>query len=340
MQAQGTILFVAPLLLTLAAAPASHAQPPSAVAPSAADSTRGVLAIRAATALEDLYFNARWRSEIIVDGAWPEPVGAVWSMASHLSAKFGSPLAWGALDALAAGCESGVELAERWAALPETLALPGGRSVELRGPALTFAQALEAAEPAYRNMHILSRFDEPAARVTNGFSGPLQSALSEACSVLELPVPASVQVLLVSQAPRPGAMTLRTAQGPICVVGVAGFEGTLLEEAVLHEAIHAADAAATGGVLAELRAKLELAGIAKTDPRYRDAVHTIFFVQAAETIRHLADPAHVDYGDARGYYERVGPLAGTVRAAWTSHVRGEITKDEALERIVAAATGS
>jgi len=151
-------------------------------------------------------------------------------------------------------------------------------------------------------------------------------------------VPDSVAVRLVGRAPRPGAVTLRTRSGPVCVVGIDGMDGTLLEEAVLHEATHAADAGALSGVPAELRAALERAGIGRTDRRHRDAVHTLFFVQAAETVRRRLDPAHVDYGDARGYYARVGPLAAAVRGAWAAHLRGETTKDEALRAIVAAAT--
>jgi hypothetical protein len=58
------------------------------------------------------------------------------------------------------------------------------------------------------------------------------------------------------------------------------------------------------------------------------------FVQAAETMRRIYNPDHVAYGEATGLYERLGEVAVVEREVWPRHLDGELTRDEALRRIV------
>ncbi len=59
------------------------------------------------------------------------------------------------------------------------------------------------------------------------------------------------------------------------------------------------------------------------------------FVQAAGTVRKVLDPGHKDYGDTAGYYPKVPRATAVVRPAWEAYLRGEISRDAALERIAA-----
>jgi hypothetical protein len=65
-------------------------------------------------------------------------------------------------------------------------------------------------------------------------------------------------------------------------------------------------------------------------------VHTVVFVQAAETVRRRIDPDHRHHGDVRGYYDRVGAVAPPVRRWWTAYLDGAVTRDEALARLAGA----
>ena len=57
------------------------------------------------------------------------------------------------------------------------------------------------------------------------------------------------------------------------------------------------------------------------------------FVEAAAVIRREVDPAHEDYGDVARYYAKI-PSAARVKEAWTAHLEGRSTRDEALAKIV------
>jgi hypothetical protein len=157
-------------------------------------------------------------------------------------------------------------------------------------------------------------------------------------SSLELPADGvTVPVRLVASSFWPGMFTSRSlATGAICFVGVAGLAPTTLIEMVLHEAIHALDEVsprATGSVLRRLDAALERAGLAG-DPRFEQVTHSLYFVQAAETVRRIVDAAHVDYGVTHTYYERV-PGTAPVRENWVAHLDGASDADTAIERIAA-----
>jgi hypothetical protein len=108
---------------------------------------------------------------------------------------------------------------------------------------------------------------------------------------------------------------------------------------ILHEAIHALDVATEGqdNVLSRLRQRLRGAGLTWPNRLLRDVPHTLIFMQAAETVRRLLDADHQHYGEVAGYYAKVPEAACIVRPTWTAYLDAEITRDEALERMVADA---
>jgi hypothetical protein len=66
-----------------------------------------------------------------------------------------------------------------------------------------------------------------------------------------------------------------------------------------------------------------------------DFVHTLMFVQAAGTVRRVLDPGHKDYGDVDGYYAKVPRAAAVVVPAWRDYLDGKISREAAVEKIVA-----
>jgi hypothetical protein len=89
-------------------------------------------------------------------------------------------------------------------------------------------------------------------------------------------------------------------------------------------------------VLDLLRARLEKAGFTRRDKEWREVPHTLMFVQAGETIRRVVDPKHEPYGVVAKYYDKVRPIADVEIPAWTAYLDGKTTREEAVEKILAA----
>lgn len=148
----------------------------------------------------------------------------------------------------------------------------------------------------------------------------------------------NARVVLVSAAPRPGAMTYRTESGPVSIVAVDGVDDATLLEITLHEAIHAFDSLATGDrrdAFGRLRLALSGAGLEESDPRFRTAWHTLFFVHAAEMVRRDGRPEYVDYGERSGVYRRTGPIAAMMREQWPRVLDGTLSMREFAEAVSA-----
>ncbi|MDM7916313.1 MAG: hypothetical protein QUU85_13785, partial [Candidatus Eisenbacteria bacterium] len=149
------------------------------------------------------------------------------------------------------------------------------------------------------------------------------------------PSPEPIPVYLVARSPWPHGVTHRTHQGGgVCWIGADGDSGGLLIETILHEATHALDVRSREGVLAELRARLAASPLQGSPSRQRDIAHTLIFVEAAETVRRVLDPQHIDYGEASGYYARVGRVAEVERTIWRQHLDGRVSREQAIAAIV------
>lgn len=322
-------------------------------------------AIRAAMRFEiaskpyvDLWFHVRTlasSTEPLPPGSWlAEAVDA----ARSLDAELKSPLAWGYVEGLIGDCATAKEGSAALAEARETVEMPGGKSVRLRAGALKLASALEKIEPRFLESlwpPDSRAIQEATERIAKGFAGKEGECLAFVAKHLGLVSDdRAIPVRLVFEAPFPGAVTHRTRGGTtVSFVGVKDFPGTQLLESVLHEATHALDVATTPpqvedkaaeskrapSVLDELRSRLEKAGFTRRDREWRDVPHTLMFVQAGETIRRIVDPKHEHYGVAGRYYDKVKPIADVELAAWTAYLDGKTTREEAIERIVAAVAG-
>jgi hypothetical protein len=261
----------------------------------------------------------------------------------EIDRELGGGLAWGLLEAPLSSCNSAREAKELMAQLPESFQMRDGKSLPLREMAVKLADALTEAEPKFlaeRWTENKKQLEVARDRIATEFLPKQAECYADVLEHLGMTDPGrTIAVYLVTQAPFPGAVTHRSREGGgVCFVSLESAKSTQLYETILHESIHALDIATESQdpptVLQTLRNKLREAGIAPTDRIFRDVPHTLMFVQAGETIRRIVDPAHKHYGDVHGYYPKVPRATEAVRPAWEACLRGEITRDAAVKRIV------
>lgn len=251
----------------------------------------------------------------------------------------GSFLAWGSVEGLLPGCKSAADLQRVFASAPETIELRTGAKVPLRERATKLADALVTAEPTF-----LETWKRREPRIVAARAGWEATVGPKARELLDFHMKSlgmadprlSIPVHLVLDAPFPGAVTHRDARGEgVCFVAVGGAPPTQLYETILHEATHALDIASRDeSALGQVRKLMTTAGIDARDRLARDLPHTLMFVQSAESIRRIIDPAHKDYGEVSKYYERSGPSAEAVRGFWRDHLDGKLERDDALAKMV------
>jgi len=255
-----------------------------------------------------------------------------------LDAELGGGLAWGIVDGPVAQAANAERFATLAADLPETKELFGGKTVRLRAGAVRLAAAyrtlekpfLETAWPRHREA-----VEAAAAALRRDLLPHAPAVYEDLQKRLGLPVPVHpIPVYLVAEAPFPGAVTHPVPGGAVCIVAADAAEGTQKLETVIHETIHALDVVTEGSVLDDLRHRLEKLDPPPSPREEHDFVHTLMFVQAAGTVRRVIDPAHQDYGDVKGYYPKVPRAAAVVVPAWRAYLRGEISREAALVRIV------
>jgi parvulin-like peptidyl-prolyl isomerase len=289
----------------------------------------------------------QWVRRLAERGPEPELAGGLAAAAARAGAlgdELGSPLAWGLVEGELALCESAMDFVRRCEALPERSSWHG-REVALRESAVAFARALAAAEPYFLDQ-VWPRheraIDAAASALRVGLTPLGASALDELMEDLEIDDPRVViPVYLVAEAPGPGAATHRAPTsrgepGAACFVDADGFTGALQLEVVLHEALHALDLASAGRptALNALRERLSDRGRLA-----HDAAHLLMFVEAAAVVRRVFDERHADHGEVAGVYARQPERSAAVRAAWTAHLEGRTTRDQALAAIAAAHGG-
>jgi hypothetical protein len=280
----------------------------------------------------DLYFHVRVAESALA----AEPFALAAKLARELDRALGGlALAWGPLDGLLPGCQTVADLQAAFARAPESLELRGGAKVEMRKRALELAAALAPAEAPFAELWKQRESRLAAARkLWDERVGSKERALLDFhLASLGMTDPGlALPVYLVGEAPWPGALTVygEQRQGVSFVAASAGAGSSWLE-IVLHEATHSLDVACgERSALGELRETL-----GKTPGPHRgDPAHALMFVQSAESIRRVVDPAHRDYGESEGVYARFGAAAEALRGAWSDHLAGQLTRAEAFDLYV------
>lgn len=295
--------------------------------------------------LLDLAMYLRDLAEHGDDATIPDIAGMAESVAAirALAEKVGDR--WGVFMGPMHTCEDASDVAELAERFPEQITLRTGEAFELRANTRTMADAIAAVEAEFHRTLWPERrttIEQTIALLRQAID-PVESAIYQSMQQhLAAPDPQPViPVYIVATAPWPGAMTYRARSGALCFVGVNMAEGSQMVEAVIHETIHAIDASTRGNVFQQLRAALIEAGIRPTDPRYRTVPHMVMFVHGGEVVRQHIDPSHTDYGELpynnqAPLYERDAASVNAVRDHWLSHLRDEITREQAIEHIVAA----
>lgn len=246
---------------------------------------------------------------------------------------------WGVYDGAFVGVSNVEDLAKSAPELPESLTLRNGQTIRLREGVARLAAVyrplekpfLEKVWPGHRQSA------EKAAALLRKTLLPRSSEVFSDLSLrLGVPAPSSpIPVYLVNSAPFPRAMTFRSRGSGVCVIALIDEPPSVAAEMTLHESIHALDVAAgEASVFADLRRRLsQVPGASPQE--IHDFVHTVMFAQAAATVRRVFDSNHKDYGDTSAYYPKVTRAAAVVLPAWKDYNEGKITREAAVERIVA-----
>lgn len=327
----------ATLMLLLSAAPILS-QPPTAPAPSPAS----LIEVRTPTPFVDMHF---WVRKLASSRGEVPPLpglAAAVEVLREIDVQLGRPAlplapVWGAVDLHVFRATTASDFSRAAAALPETLTLPGDLSLPRSG-IVRLAEAylvlekpfLDQVWPWHQKMiaHGAETLRQDLLPHTGEVYGDVQRFLG-------FPVPARpIPVHLVAEAPHPGGVTFvaRIGEG-LCLVGVDAAAGSQWLETVLHETLHALDVAGESA-LDTLRQRLGTSD-AKLPPRDAWQVsHAVMFAQAAGTVRRVLVPRHRDYGEVEGVYSRLPKGDEVVAPAWQAWMRGEITRDAAIDRIV------
>jgi len=293
--------------------------------------------------LVELWLDVRRLSEadgLPEDDALAAAVEAMRALGQSLGQVPGA--GFGLVEGNLEGAEDAEELALAFEDLPEVWRSRSGAQVVLREPCLAVAAAVAVIEPSWRDTEWPAReaaLIEAQAELTKTLDAHGAAIYGRLHETLGLTVEgARIPVYLVTQAPWPGAFTLRRHGGG--GISFVAIEEDLpsFTEAVVHESIHALDIGTPGpeSLLTELRQELAAAGL---DARAaRDWPHTLFFFAAGDCVRTFVDPAHVDYGDRTTLYARSQPAADLERPLWKAYVAGKLGRPELVAAILTAAT--
>ena len=297
----------------------------------------------------DMHFQMRSLSRKVDDqipAAFRPAVAAVRTI--DKSAE-GGGLTWGVIDSALNDCRTAKQILDVFSTFSETYRSKFGQPsdpVPLRAPAVALAEEYVKLEPEYLRDHWPARkrsIEERLADATDHFLPKVEPCLVYMLEHLGMQDPrATIPVYLVVDMHWPGASTYKTdGGGALCIVGInrEDFEGGLLYETILHEATHALDiVTGSESVFEGMRDKMLAAGVPRRNRLFHDVPHTVMFVQAAETIRRVVDPAHVHYGVVSRYYDRISrpgePVGDKVREVWIRYLDGAVTRSAAVDELV------
>lgn len=294
------------------------------------------------SATADLYFLLRELAALpdgSTAGAWVdavEPARAVFGVVAALPSHAIDPhiAGWPGTDA---------ELAASAAGLPEEIGpIPARRFVsEVARLLATYRDRYEATSMASREAAASETIKEIRELLPDTTE---DACLSFICDSFSLERPATpVRVVVVAGGvPLGGVTGWDHNHDPVCAIARNGLSGSLLAEAVLHEAVHALGMMASNSAatpIARLQEQTAARGLGRRGP-YGQLWHVPYFVTAAETVRRFVDDDHTPYGVARGYYDRAGEAATIAVPLWSDVLQGHLTADDAVDRMIEALPGA
>ena len=266
-------------------------------------------------------------------------------IARQLNTEFGSWAGggWAVVDAALAKCKNSSEAIQALSQVPETTTTRQGKTIRVRDGAIRYAKVLNAMEASYlQNVwpQHQALAEQTAARIAKNFEPKERECFEYFTRSLGMPdTQYSIPVFLVAETPWPGAFTFwnENKKGTV-VISIETNGGSMLYEALMHEAIHALDleTSGNGNVLEDIRTRLKKAGIGENEIAVVQGPHVLVFIQAGETVRRLLDPTHEHYGDVRGVYKypAIQPLVNVARPVWMAYLDRKISRQDAINQIV------
>ena len=269
----------------------------------------------------------------------PEVVG----LAQSVEAAKQLPLVQTLVDQLPFELENSAAAAKAFAQFPENYKTKRGEDVALRAKAAPLANALTAFEEPFMKQvwpqHKV--LIENVVKNVEKTLGPKEEELFDYFTrhLGMEKAESTVRVYFVAETPWPGGFTMwgKDETKGVCVISVTALKGPQLFTGILHEAIHAFDleTKGKGNVLVELRERLLQAGFKEDDVVVRQAPHLLVFIQSSEVVKRYLDPSFQPYSE--GIFTRpvLQWMVNIEVPNWTAYLDGKISRDEALNRIVA-----
>ncbi len=283
------------------------------------------------------------RSQAMAEGAIVEgPLAGAAEAARAVNAAIADPGFWGRLDGLAIGAEPGEWLATEVPFAGKQIA-QGHTRKELRAALDTLLAGMDSAAPEWiekewpaRKAKLVERQAELTKILDVDTRNEAWMRMDRWLQVT--PPEAEVLVTLVTRAPGLAAETWYDADGTMSVVAVEGRSTSTLLEAVLHEYLHALTA--TPHMLPSLF-KVALQALAEKNIwgyENRDAwVHPLYYLAAAEVVRDVHDPKHVDQGLTEGYYDEIKVQYSYLEPMWRDYVNGMVSPNAFCRMLAKAA---
>ena len=264
-------------------------------------------------------------------------------LAQSVAAAKQLPIVQTLVNELTFELENSAAAAKAFAAFPENYQTRRGEDVALRAKAKPLAESLVTfEEPFLKQVWPQHKvLIEKAVASVEQTLGPKEAESFDFFTKhLGLgAADATVRVYFVAETPWPGGFTMwgKDETRGFCVISVTAHKGPQLMAAVLHEAIHAFDleTKGQGNVLVELRDRLLKAGFKADEAVVQHAPHMLVFIQSSETVRRFLDPSFQPYSEGVFTRPALQFLVKVEVPIWTSYLDGKISRDEALNQIVA-----
>ncbi len=280
----------------------------------------------------ELWFEVRARAStderIAADDPLRDAIGAVRAVTSLLAA----PEAWLPLDTRGATAEPGLwlEAFDGRLGIAKQFLAEGVERRELKEAVLVLGASLDSAAAQWLEEEWprrLERATEGRARLEAALNPEVQQAAwarITRLTTMRRP-PEAVRVHLVT-APVPPESTLLMLDGR--AVGVVSLHERSLAaqaEAVLHELLHDCEArpAYPPNLYLRIRRHLEQSKIGDAE-LVLHVSHTLHGLTAAEVVRLVLDPEHVDLGVNEGSYARVPGVHAVLAPLWRRYSAGEL----------------
>ncbi len=289
----------------------------------------------------ELWCELRYQAET----AGPSPTGALAEAvltAREVDSLLSRPEMWSLVDGAAITAEPGTWLGVELV-LPKHMIAEGHKRKELRAALDNLFAALDSLwadwnrnEWPARKPVLEERRLELQALLTPEATEKIWGRIQRWLTLTRPPEPFVVH--LVTRSAPPGGVTVYSKHRATSLVSVSGRDPSLLCEVVVHELLHALET--TPGnpppVTKEVLAALTKARVKDAKARYR-WMHTLYFLAAAELVRQVIDPEHVDYGISQGYYDEAPTVLAGILPIWNKYIDGELPRRDFVRGIAKAA---